>query len=227
MWLGKRCGDYGHEPLLIGICAAIYLVDFLICGASQSVAKWWRNQHFLPRWGNVLSSKIDEIIPQLKRVFYVTCLWSLPILCDTFLAKIDTKRPILRSHSCTAFSVDFFVSEKMFMIYMVSRLWTFFKKRKRLTLIPLRLCKGSGFFKSETQRLFYIYLKSARLRKAKDGIARNSLIAYRFCCGAQSPLALVQRRACSFLRGPWFEAVGGSLTKMARFFIAFLNLIFS
>ena len=72
-----------------------------------------------------------------------------------------------------------------------------------------------------------IYLKSARLKEAKDRFARNSLIAQRFRCGAQSPRALVRRRVHFFLRDFWFEPVGGSLTPKSRFIIAFLNSILS
>ena len=66
-----------------------------------------------------------------------------------YLAQKVHQTPILRSHSCAAFPVEFFISEKMSTIYTLPRLWTFQKKSIRLTLIPLRLCKGSGFFKNE------------------------------------------------------------------------------
>ena len=119
-----------------------------------------------------------------------------------------------------------FVSKKI-ISYMLSRLWIFFKKPKRLSLIPLRLCKGSGFFKNdETQKYFYFHLESARLKILQIWSPTS--------CRWHSGSAAVRSRktrqfkfARSLSRSRRFGAVRGRLMPKARFVIAFLNPIFS
>ena len=91
-----------------------------------------------------------------ENVLIVLGRFAFPSVCESFGTRTQITLQILkgvngpfqsyvaffgqnteRSHSCTAFPVEFFVSEKMSTIYTLSRLWTFQKNINKINPIPV------------------------------------------------------------------------------------------
>ena len=102
---------------------------------------------------------------QIKSSLRIDCnKWSRPILGRLILTKTVTQPYILQTNSYKAFPVDFFVSEKMFIIYMLSSLWTFWKKNDKVNPNPADVVQRFGIFQKLNSKLLYFHLESAKLK---------------------------------------------------------------